>query len=153
MGVERWKWFRVGDIFSTYRGKRLKAEDRVSGGCSYYSASEENNGLTDKISNPLFTDRNKLIFTTFGDCFYVKKDFTASDEITILDLKNGELNEYNGLFLSLILKKLKYKYNFGRKAFSDKLIDEEIKLPAKRGKPDWVFMEEYIKTLPYSASL
>lgn len=143
----------MNDIFKMYRGKRQKSEDRINGEIHYYSASKENNGLTDKIQNPLFVDKNKLIFSTFGDSFYIEEKFTASDEITILDIKNHTLNKYVGLFLVSVLKQLKYKYNFGRKAFADKLTNESIKLPTKNGKPDWKFMEEYIKSLPYSKSL
>jgi hypothetical protein len=29
----------------------------------------------------------------------------------------------------------------------------KIKLPSDDGKPDWQFMEDYIKSLPYSSNL
>lgn len=151
---EEWKEFKIKDIFIMERGKRLKSEDREVGNINYHSASEINNALTDKISNPIFTRRNKLIYTTFGDCFYVKNEFTASDEITILSAKEIELNAYIGLFLATILNKNKYKYAFGRKAFMNKFSDDKIKLPVNfSGSPDWEYMENYIKSLPYSNKL
>ena len=143
-----WKWFKLEEVFSLYRGKRNKSLDRIKGNIEYYSASNKNNALTDKISNPFFIDKNKIIFTTFGDCFYVSNEFTASDEIMILEFKKTVLTKEIALFLISILKKLKWKYNFGRKAFSNKLKKEFIKLPINdNGEPDFQFMEDYIKNL------
>jgi hypothetical protein len=44
-----------------------------------------------------------------------------------------------------------YKYSYGRARILSKIKDEIIKLPIdKNGSPDWEFMENYIKALPYS---
>ena len=43
----------------------------------------------------------------------------------------------------------KSKYSFGRKAFSNKISKDKIMLPIKNGKPDYDYMEEYIKNLLY----
>lgn len=143
-----WKKYRIADIFNIKRGVRQKEEDRISGEIEYYSASQENNGLTDKISNPAFIEKNALIYTTFGDCYYVEDEFSASDEISIL--KNKYLNKYNGIFVATILNKNKYKYQFGRKAFYNKFKNEFILLPSKtNGEVDWDYMEKYIKSIPY----
>jgi len=154
IGTKKWKRFVVGDLFKNnlQRGMRLIEADRIKGDLMYYSASKNDNGLTDMISNPLFVERDSLIYSTFGDCFYVDGEFTASDEITLL--KHQKMNKYSGLFIATILKENKYKYGFGRKAFLGKLINDTIKLPQdKDGNPDWQFMEDYIKSLPYSKAL
>lgn len=147
--VLNWNHFKFSEVFKIYRGKRLREEDRIPGEIKYFSASQDNNGFTDLISNPLFIEKDALIYTTFGDCFYVDGEFTASDEISIF--KNDNMNKYSGLFISGIISKNKYKYQFGRKAFYNKYKDELIYLPTNNvGEVDWVFMEKYIKTLPYS---
>lgn len=150
--VSEWKEFSILNLFgenNIIRGRRLIESDRSSGNVEYYSASGDNNGLTDTISNPLFVERNALIYTTFGDCYYIEGEFTASDEISIFKHKN--LNIYNGLFIVSVLNESKYKYQFGRKAFFNKFKDEIIKLPAdSKGDPDWFYMENYIRMLPYS---
>lgn len=152
LGIEKWKIFYLKDIFKITRGQRLIKEDRNNGQLPYFSASEINNGCTDFISNPIFIKKNAVIYTTFGDAFYVETEFTASDEISIL--QNQELNKYNGLFIATVMQQNKYKYAFGRKAFYNKLIKDGIKLPATiENLPDWQFMENYIKSLPYSSSL
>lgn len=166
LGVDRWKEFQVGRFFKAERGMRHIAEDRLPGNIPYYSASQDNNGLTDMISNPLFLSDNALIFSTFGDCYYVKGCFTASDEMTIL--KCDGLTETVGLFLSTVLSQSKYKFAFGRKAFQNKLLDEWFRLPVQHDAagqpvidpsrkysddgyiPDWAFMEQYIGSLPGS---
>lgn len=150
--VKKWKEFKIKDVFEIIRGKRLIEIDRIKGDIPYYSASDYDNGLTDKISNPLFVEKDALIYTTFGKCYYVENEFTASDEISIL--KNKYLNIYNGLFISTIITQNKYKYSFGRKAFENKFSDDIIKLPInEKEQIDFEFMENYIKSLPYSSNL
>jgi hypothetical protein len=148
LDISSWQSFKLYDLFDYKRGQRLKSEDRELGNIPYYSASETNNGLTDMISNPLFICRNALIYTTFGDMFYIEHDFTASDEVSIFT--NDKLNKYIGLFIATVINANKYRYQFGRKAFLNKFKNEIIKLPAIDGIPNWQYMEEYIKRLPYS---
>ncbi len=149
----KWKYFNYDELFENIlRGKRLTEKDRESGSTLYFSASEFNNGHTDNISNPLFIEKDSIIYTTFGDAYYIKGNFTASDEISIF--KHKKLNVYNGLFISTVISKNKYKYYFGRKAFQNKFIKDSIALPIdESGEPDWSFMEDYIKSLPYSKNL
>lgn len=154
---KKWKEFKMIDIFEQIiRGKRLKSEyrehDISQKQTLYFSASEIDNGLTDTISNPLFIEKNALIYTTFGDCFYVEGEFSASDEINIF--KHSQMDKYSALFIATIITQNKYRYRFGRKAFFNKFENEIIKLPAKQEngkfKPDFAFMSDYIKNLKYS---
>lgn len=79
------------------------------------------------------------------------RDFMASGDLI---LGYGEhINQYTGLFLSTILDKERPKYSFGRK-YGKYVKGTKILLPiTKDGAPDWQFMEDYIKSLPYSANL
>lgn len=144
---KEWKEFRVFDLFEYKRGIRQIAESRKKGNLAYYSASESNNGLTDFIDNPKFIINNSaIIYSTFGDAYYVSGRFSASDEITILQSKI--VNKYIGLFISTMLKKNKSKYSFGRKAFCNKIRKDKIMLPIKEdGSPDYNFMENYGRCL------
>lgn len=143
---KKWKQFRIGSIFKVSRGQRFITAHHKAGNIPYCSASDKNNGVTDFISNPLFIEENALIYSTFGDCYYMEGKFTASDEISIL--KNKSLNTYNGKFIATILSANKYKYQFVRKAFQNKFIDEYIYLPVNdKDDPDWEWMEQYMKSL------
>ena len=157
LNINSWVEFKMIDIFEQIiRGKRLKSEDREHDKNKkqilYFSASELDNGLTDSISNPLFIEKNALIYTTFGDCFYVEGEFSTSDEINIF--KHSQMDKYSALFIATIISQNKYRYRFGRKAFFNKFENELIKLPAKKEngefKPNFEFMSNYIKNLKYS---
>lgn len=63
------------------------------------------------------------------------------------------INVYVGLFLKTILQLEKYRYNYSRKMGSDRLAQFRIKLPSNNGSPDWSYMEDFVKSLPYSVSL
>lgn len=141
-----WGEFEIGKIFDVLRGKRLVAENRKRGNIPYYSASSSNNGLTDLISNSLFIESNCLLVTTFCDSFYVKGQFTASDEISIL--KNSSINQYSGKFISNIITSNKEKFAFGYKAFTERIKRQTILLPTTpQGEPDYNFMEEFMKEI------
>ena len=140
-----WSSMKVKDLFTTiYRGKRHIEKNREKGDIQYYSASSVNNGVTDFISNPLFTDRDKLLVTTFCDSYFAEGKFTASDEITILG--NENLTKESGLFLASLIKSNADKYAFGRKAFAERIKEQIIIIPVTdSGNPNWHFMGEYIK--------
>ncbi len=138
-----WKEFELGKLFIIQRGKRLIASDRKKGNLPYFSATATNNGLTDFIKNPLFIEKDKIIVTTFCDAYYVKGNFTASDEITMMS--NQSINEYSGRFITRIIVSNQSKYAFGRKAFSERLEKQKILLPVtSQGDPDYEFMEKYM---------
>jgi hypothetical protein len=64
------------------------------------------------------------------------------------------MDKYTALFLTAILNKEQYRYNYGRKASQARLKQRSIKLPTTSSKnPDWDFMKNYIKSLPYSVNL
>ncbi len=64
------------------------------------------------------------------------------------------MTKFTAIFLTVIIEKEKYRFNYSRKMGTTRINALSIKLPVgKDGKPDWAFMEKYIKALPYSASL
>ncbi len=63
------------------------------------------------------------------------------------------MNFYVDLFLVTILNLERYRYNYGRKASQTRLKTISIKLPVRNGQPDFEFMMQCIKGLPYSKLL
>lgn len=146
LNKKEWKTFRIYDVFNHVRGKRQVEISRKKGQIPYYSASQSNNGLTDFISNPKFTiDSQAIIYSTFGDSYYVNKNFSASDEITILT--TPKLSQNNSLFLCRAINQNKSKYSFGRKAFSNKIGKDNILLPVHEDTIDWKYMEDYSESI------
>jgi hypothetical protein len=90
---------------------------------------------------------------SIGEAFYQSEDFWASDAVNVLYPK-FEMNAEIGLFLCTLIRKEKYRFNYGRKWHLERMKESVIRLPTtENGEPDWNFMERYIKSLPFSSQL
>lgn len=158
--INEWKLFKVKDLFYTNKNGKLPrgkvhSKDVLLEGNDYFyvGAKKRDNGIMYRCgySEGQISKGNCIAFIcngqgSVGYTNYIDVDFMASGDIALG--YNDKLNKYNALFLVTILDKERFKYSFGRK-WGKYLADTEILLPAKRGKPDWDYMEEYIKSLPY----
>jgi len=158
----QWKSFKISDLFIIEKGERLTEADRIIGNIPLITASSYNNGITSFIDKNTFKGSKglfsgKMTVDMFGNIFYHKYQYFSDDNIHTLIFNNElslDLNEYVCLFLMTILKKISVKYGFGRQVRLHRLNNEIISLPVdKNNQPDWQFMEDYIKSLPYSKSL
>ena len=129
----------------------------AGGNVPYVSSSQMNNGISGFVdeepshaANTLTVARNGSVASTF----YQPIDYCASpDDGRILHPKFN-MNQYLGLFLAVLIEKEKYRYDYGRKFGTKRMKETLLKLPAKPdGNPDWQFIENYIKGLPYSGNL
>ena len=58
------------------------------------------------------------------------------------------------IFVCTVIRREKYRFNYGRKWHLDRMLDSSIRLPATdSGNPDWGFMEALVETFPYSAGV
>jgi hypothetical protein len=92
---------------------------------------------------------------TSGCVHMQDEDSYVGDSAYALKLKDkNKENIYRYLFLAVILNMERYRYTYGRKVSIEKYIETYISLPAdKNSDPDWQFMENYIKKLPYSEKI
>lgn len=153
-----WKWFKYDDIFTIQKGKRLTKADMVSGITNYIGATDTNNGITEKIGNTEHIyEGNKITVSYNGsiaEAFYQADPFWATDDVNVLSLKHHTLNAHIAMFLTTLIHVEKYRFNYGRKWDKELMQKSNIKLPVKSdGTPDWEFIENYIKSLPYSANI
>ena len=74
--------------------------------------------------------------------------YWALDSVNVLYPK-FELNPFIGLFIATIIRQEKYRFNYGRKWGKDRMEKSKIKLPVKNGKPDYIFMDKFIKSMRY----
>lgn len=149
---KKWEWIKLAKIFKMERGVRLTKPDREKGNIPLITAGLENDGVAEYISNEdMKRYRNAITIDMFGNCFYRGYTFCCDDNI--LALINENLNAYTGLFLSTIINFDKYKFAYGRQYRQKNYNQHKIKLPVKNGRPDWQFMEDYIKSLPYSRAI
>lgn len=157
LSTDGWKWFELSKKFSKERGTRLTKPDREKGDIPLITAGSENEGIADYISNSdMKVYQNAITIDMFGFSCYRGFDFCCDDNILVL--KASKLNVFNGMFIATIINRDDYKCAYGRQ-YRQKTFDvHKIKLPAKKiapneYEPDWQFMEDYIKSLPYSSSL
>lgn len=153
--TETWKEFCLGDYFEIKKGKRLTSDDQTEGSTPYIGAIDSNNGIANYIGQDAIHDGNTISLSyngSVGEAFYQPTPFWATDDVNVLYFReeNGvDFNKYIALFVCTVLRQEKYRYSYGRKWVLDSMKSSVIKLPEKDGKPDWRFMETYMKSLPY----
>lgn len=159
LNIDNWQEFRLDDLFSEI----YKAEAHVKGDLEFVEApgtntikfisrTEMNNGCDCYLPNNGISGIENGNAITIGDttatCFYQKDEFVCGDHIVVC--RAEWINLYTGLFLVSLLKREKYKYNYGRAFKMDLISNTKVKLPTKSdGTPDFNYMEHYMKSLPY----
>jgi RNase P protein component len=154
-----WKEFAITDLFTVRKGERLTKEDREIGNTPLITATGLQNGIATFIDKDTFMNKKHVFQDTltldmFFHAFYQKGEYFADDNVHSLFPKNNRLSDCAALFLATVLNTNQYKYAYGRQVRMKRLCKEKVKLPANEdGSPDWQFMENYIKSLPYSSNL
>lgn len=158
----QWGEFDFNKVFKNKRGTRHIKLNQIQGNVPYISSTKENNGIDNYITPPedMIVYENAMTINNSGSvgyAFYHNYSFVNSDHCTVFWIKDKsiDLNVYIGVFLRPIVEAFgKSKYNFGREISDERLAKENIRLPIDdKGRPDWEFMERYIKSLPYSSSI
>ena len=162
LDVHKWKMYSVVSLF--YRLEKCKcsnATEMLEDGTeiAYIGAKKSENGIMRYVKREenLVSEGNCILFIgdgqgSVGYCLYQPNDFIGSTTLIAAYMEN--LNPYIAQFLVTVLDMERYRYSFGRKYNKNAILNSKIKLPADSdGNPDWQFMEDYIKSLPYSANL
>lgn len=150
-----WGEYALGELFRFEKGKRLVKADMIPGSVNYLGAIRENNGVREKIETDYFWEPNCITVNyngSVGEAFYQAEPFWASDDVNVLYAKEfWTLNKYNALFIITVIKANRYRFSYGRKWTLEKMKETVLRLPRKEdGTPDFIYMEEYIRSLPYS---
>lgn len=159
LNISSWKMFTFSKVFKFARGKRLISIDQSPGEIAYISSTKEKNGIDNYIIPPDFMTIYKNALTinnsgSVGYVFYHDYEFVCSDHCTVLTINDKKLNPYLAIFIKPIVEAIRVKYNFAREISDMRLKKETILLPTtNEGNPDWVWIENYIKSLPYSSNI
>ena len=151
----QWAEYRMGDLFRFVKGRRLTKADMIEGDTNYLGAISENNGVRQHIQvEPEDINPANCITVNYngsvGEAFYQAEPFWASDDVNILYADGWKMNKYNALFIVTVIKANRYRFSYGRKWTLEKMKDTILKLPqSEDGTPDFAYMEDYIKALPY----
>ena len=168
LNVDEWREFKIGKVFEVSTTKMSVKDELLSGTIPFISRTAENNGCDGyvDVEKDKLSKANCLTIGAEGIyCFYQPFDFATGNKI--YTLRNHNLSRLSYLFIATILNKEDYKYSYGRARIKSKLQEEIIKLPIEHNVdgtpfydeskkysddgyvPDWQFMEDYIKSLPY----
>lgn len=157
LNTQDWKWFIIGELFDVQAGKYHYSTEYEEGKTPYLSATAVNNGVGGFISlSPEFSGGVLTTEKVGCNAFYQPKPFCATSDVNIIRRKDGkEINQYVGLFLASIIDfNESYRWTYGRQCRVNDTQKIRIKLPVTpSGTPDWQFMEDYIKSLPYSRNI
>lgn len=152
--IDKWKEFKIGDIFPKRCVKHYSSTPEIKGNIPFITSTSSNNGIAAYVDEESI-EGNCITVSTNGDCFdcfYQPSPIAISNDAEVL--YNDNLNVYNAMFIISILRLEKIKYGYGRKPKNDKVYETYIKLPiTPEENIDWIFMEEYIKSLPYGDKL
>lgn len=160
LGVETWKSFRLNELFDIKYGINMELNTCVETdfddpeGINFVSRTESNNGISARVKIVEGkTPQPAGIITCAGggsvlSTFLQEKPFYSGRDLYLL-IPLKPMSRLSKLFCITVIKANKYRYSYGRQA-NTTLPYLELKLPATEdGHPDFSFMENYMKSLPY----
>ena len=162
-----WKAFFVGDLFDIINGKGITTEEieNYPGDLEAVQSGEGNNGIMGHIDKAYccskgysYCEEPCLTVARSGTSGFVsfhQNGCVVGDSAKILLLKEPRAKTIQVyLFMQTLLAANRFKYTYGRKVTEALYKETAIKLPVSSdGKPDWQWMENYIKSLPYGDRL
>lgn len=90
---------------------------------------------------------------TIGEAFFQPVPFLASDDVHVF-YPRFDMSPEVGIFIAAIIRKEKYRYNYGRKWGLDRMRASKMMLPALAdGSPDFAAMAKIVADCPSSAIL
>lgn len=181
INIDEWEEFRFGNLISgIYKSKSINKDDLTEANSEfnsirYITRTGDNNGcelLADLATVPqeYIQARNAItIGDTTATCFYQDEEFITGDHMVVV--RADWLTKPLGLYIITLLNREQYKYSYGRAFLMDRIKDTVIRLPILRNldgtpmidntkryssngyEPDWEWMHNYIKSLPYGDRL
>jgi type I restriction-modification system DNA methylase subunit len=157
--TSKWKPFIIGTLFAAppiSKPCKRAFQNYSEGEVAFVASGNSNNGVAGyvKPQNKEGLDEGNCITVSAvdGSTFYQKSDFLGrgGGGSSISIIRHDKLNECRGLFLATVIGKACAKYSFANMCSQMALKKETIYLPATNEEPDWVFMEEYIRGMPYA---
>ena len=137
----------------------------------YVTRTAENNGCemlvyrNDALEAGIQSGNAISIGDTTATCFYQSEDFVAGDHMVVV--RADWMNPFTGNYIATLLNREAFRYSYGRAFVMQSIRSTTLNLPIlrhnngdpvidpdrrfhKRGFiPDWQFMEDYIRSLPY----
>lgn len=153
--AESWAPFWLEDLFIVHRGRSVVRRDAVRGSTPLVTASSRNNGVSAFIAAPPDHPAGRITVCSngsVGEAFVQSLPFVATADVSILEPRLRMSPEAQH-FVCALIRREKYRFNYGRKWPAAKIASSKIRLPvSKDDSPDIVLMERYMRSLPLSAA-
>lgn len=161
MNLDDRKWipFIFGDLIAEiYKAKAhakidlTTSTNKVNGYIPFVSRTETNNSVDCYVLESDVQDIESGNAITVGDTTstiaYQSDRFVTGDHIIVI--RAPWLNQYTGMFIITLLQRERFRYSYGRAYLMKSINATTLYLPSmESGTPDWVWMENYIKSLRY----
>ena len=160
LSVERWRPFKVNELFEVKYGINMEldtcieAEPGDKDAVNFVARTESNNGVSARVKPVEGKEPQPAgLITCAGggsvlSTFLQEEPFYSGRDLYLL-IPLYPMSKLAKLFCITVIKANKYRYSYGRQA-NITLPYLELMLPANaEGAPDFDFMENYMKSLPY----
>lgn len=161
--VREWHEFRVEELFhsiykvSSYDDTELERVDVLSEkALPYVTRTDLNNSAKSLVLSTGLANVEPgnaiVIGDTTSTISYQPAPFVAGEHI--IAARADWMNKYTGLFITCLLRQERYRYSYGRAYKLTSIRNTILRLPVTSdGAPDWQWMEDYIRSLPYGDRL
>ena len=150
ISIKLWKQIKIHKIFDVVGSKttpKKKLEEIGQGEYPYITTRATNNGIDGYYD--FYTDKKNVLTidsATIGYCSYQQNNFTASDHVEKL-IPKFKMTDNIAIFLQTLLNKEQFRYSYGRKFNQPRIKNTKILIPFENGKPDWNFIDQFIKNI------
>ena len=152
--VSDWKEFRVSDLFEISRPIARSQSKYADGNIAFVASGNFNNGVAKwcKPEADEVLDRGNCITVSplDGSSFYQKESFLGRGGAgsAILILRNKNLLEHAGLFISSVIRQSLTTYTYSDQLSLKTIEEQVIRLPIDDlGEPDWEYMDKYMSQM------
>lgn len=152
--ISQWQKYCIDELFEAHLSKDdIQVKNTVSGEIPLVSSGKENNGIISYIYDDTakLWNANTITVDMFGKAFYQDKPYhcVSHGRVNILE-PIVHMSEYSMRFIALAIESVSLKkYEFNEMCTGTKLLKDEIYLPSKNNKPDWEYMDNYMKNIEF----
>ena len=156
INTSKWKEYCLKDVFDDISiAKSADIGNLDEGNTPFVGRTDSNNGIQGYVMPTSITRGGCITLSMVGTnvALYQENNFQASQNVAVL--RKNSIKKHAALFIcSLINFEMQQKYSYGRTAGKTNIENMTLRLPIDAsGQPDWNYMEEYMKSLPYGDRL
>lgn len=145
--------FLLDSLFALAAGDFHSTGELPEGDIPLISCGDANNGITALVNVPddkVYSHKMTIAFNGMNTLTtkYHPYSFAAKDDVAVCTPRKA-LRPSTLFFIQLMMAREKWRYNYYRKCFMEKLIRQSVLLPVKNGEIDEDAIERIVWTAPY----